>query len=99
VFIDGLRQGFMTSVGPGGADIVSPGIAARIGLIRALVREPFVLCLDNADGALDLEGVKRLREVLKELKGHTTVFIVSSAPTLLQLADMKIRVDRRRTAS
>jgi ATP-binding cassette, subfamily C, bacterial LapB len=50
-------------------------------------------------GALDLEGVKRLREVLNELKGHATVFIVSSAPALLQLADMRIRVDRRRTAS
>ena len=99
VFIDGLRQGFMTPVGPGGADIVSPGIAARIGLIRALVRQPLVLCLENADGSLDLEGVKRLCQLLKELKSHTTVFIVSSAPALLQLADMRIRVDRRRTAS
>jgi ATP-binding cassette, subfamily C, bacterial LapB len=99
VFIDGLRQGFMTPVGPGGADVVTPGIAARIGLIRALVRQPFVLCLDNADGSLDLEGVKRLRELLMELKGHTTVFIVSNTPALLQLADMRIRVDRRRTAS
>jgi ABC-type bacteriocin/lantibiotic exporter with double-glycine peptidase domain len=96
VFIDGLRQGYMTPVGPGCADIVSPGIAARIGIIRALVRRPLVLCLDNADGSLDLSGVKRLCEVLKELKGHTTVFIVSSDPALLQLADVKIRVDRRK---
>ena len=99
VFIDGLRQGFMTPVGPGGADIVSPGITARIGLIRALVRRPLVLCLDNADGSLDLEGVKRLCDILKEVKGRTTVFIVSSAPALLQLADLRIRVDRRRTPS
>jgi ATP-binding cassette subfamily C protein LapB len=89
----------MTQVGPGGANIVSPGIAARIGLIRALVRQPLVLCLDNADGSLDLDGIKRLCDLLKELKGHTTVFIVSSAPVLLQLADVTIRVDRRRAAS
>ncbi|WP_198026702.1 ABC transporter transmembrane domain-containing protein [Bradyrhizobium sp. ARR65] len=95
-FVDGLHQGFMTPIGPGDANIVSPGIAARIGLIRALVRQPFVLCLDNADGSLDLNGVKRLGDVLKELKGRTTVLIVSSSPALLQLADMRIRVDRRK---
>ncbi len=78
---------------------MSPGIAARIGLVRALVRDPLVLCLDNADGSLDLDGVAKLRDVLKELKGHTTVFLVSSSPTLLQLADMKVRVDRRGIAA
>jgi ABC-type bacteriocin/lantibiotic exporter with double-glycine peptidase domain len=97
VFIDSLRQGFMTPIGPGGANIVSSGIAARIGLVRALVRRPHVLCLDNADDSLDLEGVRRLCDVLKELKGRTTVFIVSSAPALLQLADVSYRFDRRRT--
>jgi ABC-type bacteriocin/lantibiotic exporter with double-glycine peptidase domain len=98
-FVDGLYRGLMTPVGSGGTDAVSPGIAARIGLVRALVREPMVLCLDNADGSLDLDGVARLRDLLKELKGHTTVFIVSSNPTLLQLADMKVRVDRRSVAA
>ncbi|MBR0694257.1 ABC transporter transmembrane domain-containing protein [Bradyrhizobium lablabi] len=93
-FIDGLHQGFMTPVGPGGVN-VSPGIAARIGLIRALVRQPLVLCLDNADGSLDLAGVKHLREFLKELKGIATVFMVSSAPALMELADVTIHVDRR----
>jgi ABC-type bacteriocin/lantibiotic exporter with double-glycine peptidase domain len=99
VFVDGLRQGYMTSVGQGGSEMVSPGIAARIGLVRALVREPLVLCLDNADASLDLDGVARLRALLKELKGQTTVFIVSSSSALLQLADMKVRVDRRKVAA
>lgn len=94
-FVDALRQGYMTPVGKGGAEIVSPGVAARIGLVRALVREPLVLCLDNADASLDLDGVVKLRELLRELKGRTTVFLVTSSPTLLQLADMKVRVDRR----
>jgi ATP-binding cassette subfamily C protein LapB len=98
-FVDGLRQGFMTPVGPGEVEIISPGIAARIGLIRALVRQPLVLCLDNADGSLDLDGVARLREILKGMEGHTTVFLVSSRPALTELADMKIRVDRRKTST
>ncbi|WP_213742264.1 ABC transporter transmembrane domain-containing protein [Bradyrhizobium sp. dw_411] len=98
-FVDGLRQGLMTPVGSGGTEIVSPGIAARIGLVRALVRDPLILCLDNADGSLDLDGVAKLHDLLKELKGHTTVFVVSSSPALLQLADMKVRVDRRGVAT
>ncbi len=96
-FVDGLRQGYMTPIGPGttAPQIVSPGIAARISLIRALVRQPLILCLENADGSLDLNGVTRLCTLLKELKGRTTVLMVSSSPALLQLTDMKIRVDRR----
>ena len=99
-FVDGLHEGFMTPIGPGGAPIAaSPGITARIGLVRALVRRPLVLLHDQADSSLDLDGTRRLCELLKELKGQTTVFIVSNAPALLQLTDVRIIVDRRRAAS
>jgi len=91
-FIDGLRQGFMTQVGPVGAEIVSPGIAVRIGLIRALVRRPAILCLDEVGGTLDLDGMRRLVEILEGLKGHVTIFVVSSNPDLLRLADQTISV-------
>ena len=91
-FVDGLRQGYMTPVGPGGAEIVSPGVSARIGLIRALVRQPLVLCLDQVDSFLDLDGIKRLAELLKELKGHTTVFLVSGTSMMVELADRKLQV-------
>lgn len=95
-FVDSLRQGYMMPVGQGGVEMISPGIAARIGLVRALVREPLVLCLDNVDASLDLEGVAQLRGVLKGLKGRTTVLMVSSNPGLLHLTDMKVHVDRRK---
>jgi ATP-binding cassette, subfamily C, bacterial LapB len=91
-FVDGLRQGYMTPVGSGAADIISPGVSARIGVIRAMVRQPFVLCLDQVDSFLDLDGTKRLVELLMELKGHTTVFLVSAAPAIIELADRKLRV-------
>ncbi len=92
VFVDGLKQGLMTVVGPAGPEIVSPGIAARIGLIRALVRRPAILCLDHVGGALDLDGMRRLVESLNEIKGHTTIFLVSQDPTLLGIVDQTIRV-------
>ncbi len=91
-FVDGLRQGYMTPIGPGSAEIISPGVAARIGLIRALVRQPLMLCLDQVESYLDLDGTQRLVALLKELKGHTTVFLVSGTPTMIQLADRQLRV-------
>lgn len=91
-FVDGLRQGYMTPVGPGSAEVVSPGISARIGLIRAFVRQPLVLCLDQPASFLDLDGIKRLVELLKELKGHTTVFFASEMPMLIELADEKLHL-------
>ncbi|GLR83500.1 ABC transporter transmembrane domain-containing protein [Bradyrhizobium iriomotense] len=91
-FVDGLKQGLMTMVGPAGAEIVSPGIAVRIGLIRALVRRPAVLCLDEVGVALDLGGMRRLVETLKEIKGRTTIFLVSQDPSLLEIADQTIRL-------
>ena len=91
-FVDGLKQGLMTMVGPAGAEIVSPGIAVRIGLIRALVRRPAVLCLDEVGVALDLDGMRRLVDSLKEIKGQTTIFLVSQNPSLLQIVDQTVRL-------
>jgi ATP-binding cassette subfamily C protein LapB len=97
-FVDGLREGYMTPVGPTGAEIVSPGMAARIDLIRALVRQPWILCLDQPDAPLDLDGVKRLIELLKELKGNTTILLVSGNPTLLALADTRVRIEPKKAS-
>lgn len=89
-FVAALRRGVMTTIGPSGPDNISPGIAVRIGLARALARHPAVLCLDEVGGALDLDGIRRLTDALKSLKGHTTVFLASANPTLAQLADVTI---------
>jgi len=94
-FIDSLPDGFMTPVGAIGAEIVSQGLLARIGLVRALVRRPAVLCLDGVGGALDLDGTKRLMGVLRQLKGHITILLISNNPTLLQLADRTVRIRTR----
>lgn len=91
-FVDGLRQGLVTPIGSMGAEVTSPGIAIRIGLIRALIRHPKVLCLDEIGGALDFDGIKRLLGVLNEIKGNTTVFLVSGNPSISAIADMMISV-------
>jgi ATP-binding cassette subfamily C protein LapB len=92
-FVDGLHRGVMTRVGAAGVR-VSPGIAARIGLLRALVRRPMILCLDEVSGALDLDGMRRLVAMLRGLKGHVTIFLISGRAELLELADQMIKIKR-----
>lgn len=91
-FVDGLRDGFMTQVGDVGAEILGGGLAARIGLVRALARRPLILCLDQADATLDLDGVKRLVALLMGLRGQVTVFIATSNPSLVGLTDQAVTV-------
>ena len=52
-----------------------------------------MLCLNNVGVSLDLDGMRRLTEVLQKLKGRITVFLVSSNPALLQLADLTLRIN------
>jgi hypothetical protein len=53
-----------------------------------------VLCLDQVVSFLDLDGLKRLTQLLGELKGHTTVLFVSRMPMMIALADRTLQVMR-----
>jgi ATP-binding cassette subfamily C protein LapB len=81
--LDKLRHGVLTEVGPGTAEHLDEGIYQRIAIIRALLRKPRILLLDHAASGIDLDGVKRLGDVLKSLQGHTTVLIASYKEPLI----------------
>jgi ABC-type bacteriocin/lantibiotic exporter with double-glycine peptidase domain len=59
-------------------------------LIRALVRNPSILLLDHAASGMDLDGEKRLAQLLGELKGQTTVIIVSAREKVLAQCDRQV---------
>lgn len=89
-FVDQLRSGILTEIGPMAAETLDDGIVQRIGLIRALVRQPRILLLDHAASGLDMDGERRLAELLSGLKGKTTIVIVSAREKLLGLCDRNI---------
>lgn len=84
-YIDKLRHGVLTEVGPASSEHLDEGIYQRIAIARALLRKPRILLLDHAASGLDLDGVKRLAAVLSELKGHTTVLLVTNTEALVEV--------------
>lgn len=93
-YVDKLRNGILTEVGPGTAEHLDEGIYQRIAIIRALVRKPRILLLDHAASGIDLDGIKRLAEVLDGLRGQTTVLVATYDETLLGACDRSVDLSK-----
>ncbi len=63
------------------------GEAQRIIIIRALIRNPNILILDEAINQLDSKSKKPIIKTLKMLKGDMTIFIISHSEDTISLAD------------
>jgi ATP-binding cassette subfamily C exporter for protease/lipase len=82
-----LPDGASTEIGDGGS-ILSGGQKQRVALARALYGESKLIILDEPNSSLDVEGDKKLHEVLNILKQEKrTVIFISHRPELIQLAD------------
>jgi ATP-binding cassette, subfamily C, bacterial LapB len=75
-----------TQVGAG-ATPLPRGVAQRIGLVRALIQQPLILLLDDVHAQLDMDGDRRLANVLEAARGQMTVLMVSHRRSALALAD------------
>ena len=70
------KDGLFTEVQRGGNNF-SGGQRQRLTIARALVKKPEILILDDSASALDLATERRLRETLKNLSWHPTIFFIS----------------------
>lgn len=94
-YLDKLRHGVLTEVGGSAAEHLDEGIYQRIAIIRGLLRKPRILLLDHAASGLDLDGLKRLAEVLKSLQGQTTVLLVSHKEQLIESCTRQLAIGNR----
>ena len=79
-------------LGEGGQG-VSGGQRQRIGIARALYREPALLILDEVTSALDPETETVVMGELLQLRGQTTLLIVTHNLSVVASADRIYRLE------
>jgi ATP-binding cassette, subfamily B, bacterial PglK len=75
---------------------LSGGEIQRLGLARALYRDPKILFLDEATSALDAETEAEITKVLQELKKEMTVVLIAHRLSTVMGADKIIYLDSGR---
>ena len=80
------EDGVYYEVGENGSNL-SGGQVQRLLLARAIFRKPSILILDEATSSLDTKTDKQINEVLKDIKGQSTIILVTHKLNNLDLAD------------
>ena len=92
-FIKNLPNGLDTIVGEKGARI-SGGQQQRIGIARALYRNPEILILDEATSSLDNLTEKKIMDSILFLKGKKTLIVVTHRLSTVNRCDKIFFIDK-----
>ncbi len=83
-----LPNGYETRIGDRGTSL-SAGQRQRIGLARAMYRNPFLVILDEPNSNLDADGDAALMKAIHSVKQRGGIaIVVSHRPTVLQAVDL-----------
>ena len=92
-FLNGLPNGLETIVGEKGINI-SGGQQQRIGIARALYRDPEILILDEATSSLDQSTEKKIIESIELLKGKKTLIVITHRLYTVESCDKVFFIDK-----
>lgn len=85
--IELMKAGYDTKIGVGSTELVSKGFRQGLVIARILANDPSIILFDEANDAMDIASDSKLMGYLQELKGSHTIFLVSSRPSTLKLAN------------
>lgn len=94
-FVDDLPNGLDEIINEKGQNI-SGGQIQRIGIARALYRNPKVLILDEPTSSLNKDIEKEIFKNLMDLKKNLTIILVSHNPELIKLCDNVLDLDEKK---
>ncbi|MEV5543798.1 ATP-binding cassette domain-containing protein [Saccharopolyspora shandongensis] len=92
-----LPQGLATQIGERGWGL-SSGQMQQLVLVRVLLRDTPLLCLDEPTAHLDPDGETRVISAIRTLARSRTVVVTTHSPALLEVADDVVRLSRGRVA-
>lgn len=90
-FISSLDDGLDTPIGSG---LMSGGQLQRLGIARALLRNPSILILDECTSALDPQSMAMVQKLVVNLKSKRlcTIMIITHQQEMMNIADRCISV-------
>ena len=91
-FVNKLPKGLDTDIGELGSKI-SGGEKQKIGICRALFRDPDILIFDESTSALDVESEIKFIETLNSIFKDKTKIIISHRPGAFKFCDTIIDLD------
>jgi ABC-type multidrug transport system fused ATPase/permease subunit len=96
-FVLAMPDGLDQHIGERGSKL-SGGQRQRLALARALYRDPGLLCLDEATGALDSESEALILRAVSEIKRDRAVLLVTHRASTLGIADQIVVLENGRIA-
>lgn len=84
--VDKLPQGLDTLIGEKGVKL-SGGEKQRLGIARAIFKEPQILLLDEATSHLDIESEEKIRDSLHKFFENVTAIVIAHRLTTIREMD------------
>ena len=72
---------------------LSGGEQQRVALARALVKEPRILLADEPTGQLDSETSAAIVELIRSMRGRTTIILATHDEVVAASADRSVRIE------
>ena len=88
-YMDHLHQGLQTEINSG-SDNLSGGEKQKLAIIRALLKDPDVLVLDEPTSAMDVQSRSSFLQYLNEIKKGKIIVIVTHDADVLKACDANI---------